>query len=117
METLKSYEQAFDIFREKLRNAILNEEIPMEIVENPGENFYRSIYINTHGIKVQFSLGQKSIVYHNKLVEDLFTHEDLKALHAIADKHSSSLTDEQAKAIKFHLAEIEQIRNPKSQQQ
>lgn len=113
MDKIPEYEEAFYQFRDKLRQAMLNEEVDMTFVEQSDRPYYCRININVCGTILSMTLADKFICYHDKILNNLFTEGTLEfnQIQAIAKKHVPLLTDEDIKQIQFHQQEIEKIKS------
>ena len=109
---LKPYEKAFRKFRNELKKAILNEEVPMEFLEESQKPYYCEIDITVGGAVVAMTVAENFISYHNDIIKDLFEEgsDDFKKLQELAKRHVHVLTDEELEQIKFHEKEILRIK-------
>lgn len=111
---MKPYEQALDVFRQELKMAILNEEIPMTFKPDMIDGYFAEIEFTLKNGKYRIAVGERIVCYLDPTIRDLFEDKaDFEALKALARKHVKVLTPEDKAQIAELQAEIDKIKGSK----
>ena len=109
----KPYEQALDIFRQELKMAILNEEIPMTFEPDTHPDYFADVTVDIQGTKFRMAVAETFICYlNNSFLENLFNPKaaEFKTFKTIVKKHVKDLTEDDKARIAELQAEIDRIK-------
>lgn len=111
MAELKPYEQALDNFRQELKKAILNEEIPMTFGPSDASGYFAEVSFSIRNQTYKMTVAETFICYLSPVLEGLFKDEaDFEAFKTIIKKHVKILTAEDKARIGELQAEIDRIK-------
>lgn len=116
---LTDCEIALENFRNELRKAILNEELPMKIEpDDTMGSYYAELEINIGGTSVCMSIADEYLCYHyhrSNFLKGLFDNEeDFDALSAVVHKYVNPLSSADKEKIAALEQQIEEIKKGKS---
>lgn len=105
---MTNFEQKYQEFREAFREAVLNKEIRYE-VKPPytyGYNGVITLYIENNR-KVEISVSDNSLCYHNEIIDDVFNDDDIEKLNSIINEHSLVVKRNRLEQLKKEIVELE----------
>ncbi len=114
MESNNKLQQAFDNFKNELKNAILNETAEMTFGFSSSHGYKYEVNVTIDGKKlIDFSIGDDLVSHYTycEALNGIFkTKKDKAAIYEIAKKHFKPLTDEALQRIAQLEDEIERIK-------
>ena len=107
---------SFDAFRNDLRSAILNEELPMTFEPYDDDSYWAVVTVKVcNGFTIRMSIDDDFISYGcDTWMTGMFTGDDFEALKNLVRKYVNELSETDRLRIQQLEAEIKQIKMKKA---
>ena len=105
---MTNFEQKYQEFKEAFREAVLNKELRYEVKPAYTSGFNGVIILYIDDIrKVEISVSDNNICYHNDIIDGVFNDDDIEKLSSIINEYSLVMKRNRLEQLKKEIVELE----------